>query len=190
MKKIIFTILILIFTFSNINITNAAFDKSKLDNLGNSTTSQTIMSKGGVNTNTNALDLTSKIINLILGLFGVIALIFIIKAGIDWIKSKGDSTIIKKSREVITSGIIGLIIIATSYAASNFVINQIIDTTGSRGSTEMASSCETTGGFWYQVCGESSPSCHEFEMRPDDFDCDQNKCISNGYSWINNDCSY
>lgn len=127
--KSIFFLIISIFIFSSLQVSAANTLKDKLDNLdGNNTHVQSIVEKGGMNTNTNLPTLISSIIKFILGLFGVISLIFIIRSGLIWMTSKGDSNKIQESRKIISSGIVGLAIIASSYAITDFVINQIMVT--------------------------------------------------------------
>jgi len=70
-------------------------------------------------------DMISSGIKIALGLFGTVALIFVIWGGVDWLLSKGDSTKIKAARDRMIAAAIGLAIIAASYAITDFVISQI-----------------------------------------------------------------
>jgi len=70
-------------------------------------------------------DMISSGIKIALGLFGTVALIFVIWGGVDWLLSKGDSTKIKTARDRMIAAAIGLAIIAASYAITDFVISQI-----------------------------------------------------------------
>jgi len=132
MKKLIksiFFIIISLFVFSSLQVNAASDLRDRLDNLdGDNTHIQTIADNGGMAANTSLPILISSIIKLILGLFGVIALIFIIIAGIKWMGSKGDAAKIQESRKIIASGAIGLAIIASSYALTDFIISQITAT--------------------------------------------------------------
>lgn len=124
--KFIFLLFISVFLFGSNNLNAANNLRNKLDNLdGNNTSIKTIVDNGGMNTGTSAPVLVSSIIKLILGLFGTVALIFVIKAGISWMKSKGNPEEIKKARSIIASGFIGLAIIAVSYSLTDFFLNQI-----------------------------------------------------------------
>jgi len=128
--KSIFFIIISLFIFSSFQVNADSVSlKDKLDNLdGNNTHVQAIVEKGGMAANTSLPALIASIIKLVLGLFGVIALIFIIIAGIKWMGSKGDAAKIQESRKIIASGAIGLAIIASSYALTDFVLSQITAT--------------------------------------------------------------
>ena len=64
-------------------------------------------------------------IKVLLGLSGTIALIFVIVGGIKWMGSKGDTTKIGEARKIMTSGVVGIVIIAAAYAITDFVIKQL-----------------------------------------------------------------
>lgn len=128
--KSIFFLLITFFIFSSTQVFSANSLRNKLDNLdGNNTHIQKIAGDGGISTSTNLPTLISSIIKLILGLFGVISLIFIIRAGAMWMGSQGNPEKIKEARKIITAGIIGLAIIAMSYSIADFILSQVIFTT-------------------------------------------------------------
>ena len=57
------------------------------------------------------------------GIIAVIAVIFIIYAGISYMTSAGDSGKLAKAKQTILYAIIGLVIVALAYAITNFVIN-------------------------------------------------------------------
>ncbi|MEZ7820811.1 MAG: hypothetical protein QMB51_00725, partial [Patescibacteria group bacterium] len=65
------------------------------------------------------------VIKVILGVSGTVALIFIIWGGIQWMISKGEPGKIASARKLMTSGMIGIAIIAAAYAITDFVIKQI-----------------------------------------------------------------
>lgn len=64
-------------------------------------------------------------IKVILGLFGTVALGFVIWGGVTWLFSKGDSAKIKSARDRMVAAVVGLAIIAASYAITDFIISQI-----------------------------------------------------------------
>jgi type IV secretory pathway VirB2 component (pilin) len=67
-----------------------------------------------------------RIINIILGFLGIIAIIIIVIGGFKWMTCGGSEEKTKEAREVIVAGIIGLIIILAAYAIANFVIDQYL----------------------------------------------------------------
>lgn len=127
-KKIIFSIFSFIVFISILNPHNSfSATRSQLDKLPGGTNIEKTVDAGGKGLNISN-DLPTMVglgIKLILGLLATIALVFMVKAGIDWILAKGEQPKIKKSREVLTAAVIGMFIIVISYALSDFVLNQI-----------------------------------------------------------------
>ncbi len=70
-----------------------------------------------------------KIINIALGLLGVIFLCLIVYAGYLWMTASGNDDQLKKAKGILTNSIIGLIIVLMAYIISAFVIKHIIDAT-------------------------------------------------------------
>ncbi len=70
------------------------------------------------------------LINYLLGFLGVIFLILIIYAGLLWMTAGGNPDSVKKARQILLNSIIGLIILLSAYAISNFVVEQISSATG------------------------------------------------------------
>lgn len=79
----------------------------------------------------------SNIIKFILGLVGVLALIFFIYGGITWITSAGNAEQVKKGKSTLIWAVMGLIICFLAYSLVTFVINE---------STKLGSSTTTGGG--------------------------------------------
>jgi len=84
----------------------------------------TIRDQAGLSS-TSVPAIIGSVIKVILGVSGTVALIFIIWGGIKWMISKGDGGKIGEARKLMTSGMIGIAIIAAAYAITDFVIKQI-----------------------------------------------------------------
>ena len=69
---------------------------------------------------------TINIINAIIAILGLVAVIFVVYGGIQYMLSTGDSIKTKKAKDTILYAAIGLIICVLSYAIVNFVIIDII----------------------------------------------------------------
>ncbi len=67
-------------------------------------------------------------ITLVLSLVGVIFIILIIYAGINWMTASGSEEKVNKAKKIITNSIIGLIIVIAAYAISYFIVAQILAT--------------------------------------------------------------
>lgn len=129
MFKKIFSSLLLVISLFSFNFVLAA-DFGNMDRIvdkdGNlqDKASQTIV-KDTLNTEKTVPEMVSSIIKIALGLFGTVALVFVIWGGVDWLLSKGDPTKIKKARDRMVAAAVGLAIIAASYAITDFIIAQI-----------------------------------------------------------------
>ena len=70
------------------------------------------------------------VVNVLLGFLGILAIIIILWGGFRWLTSGGNEEKVGEAKKIITAGIIGLVIIFTSYAIATFVITQLISATG------------------------------------------------------------
>ena len=65
------------------------------------------------------------IINAIVGVLGIVAVIVIILGGIQYMTSTGDANKVKKAKDTILYGVIGLIVVILAFAIVNFVIANV-----------------------------------------------------------------
>lgn len=70
------------------------------------------------------------IINVALGLLGIVAVVIVLAGGFTWMTAAGNEEKVDKARKMIFAGIIGLAIILSAYAISRFVITSLITATG------------------------------------------------------------
>jgi hypothetical protein len=74
------------------------------------------------------------LISQALGLLGLVLLGILIYAGFLWMTAQGDDTKVKKAKDMIFQGVIGLIIVVAAYAIADFVIGSLGNaTTGDTG---------------------------------------------------------
>jgi len=66
------------------------------------------------------------ILNAIIGILGLVCVVVIIIGGINYMTSAGDSGKVKKAKDTILYGLIGLIICVLAFAIVNFVIANVI----------------------------------------------------------------
>lgn len=66
------------------------------------------------------------ILNGIVGAIAIVAVIFVVVGGINYITSQGDPGKTKKAKDTILYAVIGLIIAALAFAIVNFVITKIV----------------------------------------------------------------
>ncbi|HWQ99499.1 MAG TPA: hypothetical protein VN397_01475, partial [Candidatus Methylomirabilis sp.] len=77
--------------------------------------------------------IAARIINVALGLVGVILVVIIIYAGFLYMTSGGDAEKTQTALKYIRNAVIGLIIVLSSWAIARFVIDRLISATGEGG---------------------------------------------------------
>ncbi len=75
----------------------------------------------------------TRIINVALGLLGIVAVVIILIGGFKWMTAGGNEENVAGAKKLIFSGIIGLAIILSAYAIASFVINRLGEATGTQG---------------------------------------------------------
>lgn len=71
----------------------------------------------------------ANIINIALGLLGVIAVVIVLLGGFKWMMAGGEQAKVDEAKKLITSGVIGLAIIVSAYAIAQFVIDSLMKAT-------------------------------------------------------------
>ena len=65
------------------------------------------------------------VINTVMTFVGMLFLLFMIYAGYLWMTARGEDEQVKKATGIIKTSVIGLIILLSAYAISNFIIARI-----------------------------------------------------------------
>jgi len=71
----------------------------------------------------------ANIINVSLGFLGIIATVIVLVGGFKYMVSGGNEEKTNEAKQLIVSGIIGLAIILSAWAITNFVVRRLIDAT-------------------------------------------------------------
>ena len=66
------------------------------------------------------------IINSVISVLGIVAVVFIIVGGINYITSSGDANRTKKAKDTILYAVIGLVVCVLAFAIVNFVIIDLL----------------------------------------------------------------
>ncbi len=69
------------------------------------------------------------LIRVVLGVLGIIAVVIILIGGFKWMTSGGNDEKVKSARKVMTSGIIGLVIVLSAFAIAQFVLSSVVSAT-------------------------------------------------------------
>ena len=72
-----------------------------------------------------AENVVTEILKIVIGILGIVAVVFIVIGGVGYMTSAGDPGKVKKGKDTILYGIIGLVICALAYAIVNFVISNL-----------------------------------------------------------------
>ncbi len=65
------------------------------------------------------------IINVLMGLLGIIAVVMILIGGFKWMTAGGNEDKVGEAKKFIIQGIVGLVIILSSWAIARFVLTQL-----------------------------------------------------------------
>ncbi|MBD3250867.1 hypothetical protein GF380_00085 [Candidatus Uhrbacteria bacterium] len=69
-------------------------------------------------------------VNALLGIFGALFLLLIIWGGIQWMFAQGDTNKVKAAQDTIKNAIIGLVVVAASFAIATYVLDALSEVTG------------------------------------------------------------
>jgi len=95
------------------------------------------VSETGLETTAGEADLPEADFTVVIGrviaaafsLVGVIFFLLLLYGGFLWMTSRGNEEIVKKAKDLITSAVIGLLIVIAGYAISTFVIGLLLGST-------------------------------------------------------------
>ena len=85
----------------------------------------TTAQEAGLATTAQPTQIVGNVINVIMGLAGIVLVIILVYAGILYITSHGDEKKVGEAKKLIINAIIGIVIIASAYALSYFIIAQL-----------------------------------------------------------------
>ena len=106
--------------------TYAETNVCKLENVA-----QSVRDAAGCDEGVKSLpDVVGTILNVVIGLAGLIAVIFIIIGGVSYMTSSGETAKIEKAKKTILYAVIGLAICALAFAIVNFTIAIINNSQG------------------------------------------------------------
>jgi Zn-dependent protease with chaperone function len=77
--------------------------------------------------------MVASVVNVAMGFLGIIAVVIVLLGGFKWMTAAGNEDKIEESKGLITSGVVGLIIILMSWAIAKFVIDLLYKQTGAEG---------------------------------------------------------
>jgi|GEM_PF-1302089 cysteine-rich repeat protein len=115
------------------------------------------------------------LIQVFLGLLGLIALVIVLVAGFKWMTSGGNEEKVSEAKKMLIAGVIGLVIIMASYVITSFILDSIQgaidgpgedDQTCSVGVCYTCNRCDSDGDLIYDnTCPGCNNSIADFNFR-------------------------
>lgn len=150
---------------------------------------------GSLASGTDPRTIIARVINIALGFLGVIAVGIILYAGFKWMTANGDEDKITDAKKILRDGVIGLVIVLSSWAIATFILSKLSDATSGtnsgngcnvEGATESCGcggSMVCSGGSWQSCVGSSLNNC----LTPPK-SCDSNTTLA-GCQAVNQICA-
>ena len=99
----------------------------------------------------------AKIIRIVIGFLGIVAVGLIMYAGWIWMTSEGNEEKIEQAKKILTNAVIGLIIILSAFAIVSFIVNSL---TGATSGTQPTGSGGGSGGGGVAALGSGVINSH------------------------------
>lgn len=74
----------------------------------------------------------ARIINVALGFLGIIAVVIVLYGGFMWMTAAGNEERISKAKQILSAGVIGLVIIIMAWAIASYVVTTLMNVTSTR----------------------------------------------------------
>lgn len=100
------------------------FAHAQIDNAA-----EDVASAAGLSTS-SVFDIIGTLINVFLGLLGIVFLLLVLYAGFLWMTAGGDDKQVDKARKMLVNATVGLVITLSAYAITTFIVNWISEGTG------------------------------------------------------------
>jgi uncharacterized membrane protein len=84
------------------------------------------ISNAGLGDRTDIINPVQVLVSVALGLIGLLAVVMVIIGAVQLSTSQGDSGKVKKARDTIMYGIIGIVVAILAFAIVNFVMSSIL----------------------------------------------------------------
>lgn len=104
------------------------------------------LEKSGLATGKDLKAPIAKVINVFLGLVGIIAVAAVIYGGFKYITSAGEASRAEEGKRVVLYAIVGIIIVGLSAVIINFVLDAVNSAGGSSGGQDRPTGGEPPGG--------------------------------------------
>ncbi|HTM68499.1 MAG TPA: pilin [Candidatus Binatia bacterium] len=83
----------------------------------------------GLRTNADLSVVIGRVIGALIGLLGIVFVVLLVYGGFIWMTAQGNEDKIKKAKSVITSAVVGLVVVFAAYAIASAVIEALSSAT-------------------------------------------------------------
>lgn len=87
----------------------------------------TVTKVGNDNNDDDLIGNITIILNAVIGILGIVCVVVMIIGGVNYMTSSGDAGKVKKAKDTILYGLIGLVVCVLAFAIVNFVISGILE---------------------------------------------------------------
>ena len=123
-KYITFLLIIVSFAFLfTLNICYAQLDKETTDSM--SSQAEAFRPMAGFEANTSIGGIIAKTIQVFLSFLGIIFVVLLIFGGYNWMTAGGNEEKVTKAKQTIYRALIGLVIVASAYSITYFVLTNL-----------------------------------------------------------------
>lgn len=77
--------------------------------------------------------MAARVINILLGFMGIIAVVIILLGGFRWMTAAGNEDKVGEAKRIIGAGAVGLVIILMAFGIAQFVLDAMYNATGATG---------------------------------------------------------
>lgn len=88
--------------------------------------------EGGAGYSTIPIEqLIGQLIQVVLGIVGVLFLVLTVYAGILWMTAAGEGKRVQTAKDILRNSLIGLVVIIAAYALTTFIVDALVKASGS-----------------------------------------------------------
>jgi len=142
--------------------------KRNLDEIGDTS------GYGDTNQDTNLAYKIGQIISYLLAFLGVVFLIIVVYAGIQWMVAGGNPEVVKGARNKLVNAAIGLAIVLAAYAITYLIVSKLQSSLPPSG--DISGGCENQSYSYYLYqCVESVNDCDGLIITDAGYECPNNQ---------------
>jgi len=91
---------------------------------------QSIFGTGGLNSSQSLSDLIVRVVDILLTFAGVVAIVFVIIGGYQYVVSGGNEETAEKGKKTLINAIIGIVVVVLAYTIINVLVNLVGSNSG------------------------------------------------------------